>query len=152
HHNPGGMNGPPGRSGRDGPALVRAGANGAPGELRIEVDDAGQVATFARRYDLEIVDFQVELADAFAEPSSTVRLRGVAVKNTGGMPTPERYPPRIRLEKRPWVEPGAEELALHGGLGAGQQFVWQNESLSAVVPDIEQVPTGDPLRETEGLR
>ena len=148
HFNPGGMNGPPGRPGRDGRAALHAGTDGRPGSFRIRVINAGRVTEFSRRHDLQVVDYELELDDAFAEPTSTLRLRRLVLKNTGGMPTPQRLPPEVRLAASQWVAQIGEPLVLSPPLAPGEQYVFEQDLL-ARVPDVEQPIVGDPLRQTD---
>lgn len=148
HHHSGGMDGPPGRPGRDGRAAPRAGADGRPGDFRIHVMDDGRVAEFTRRYDLQIIDYELELEDAFAEPTSTVRVKRLTLENTGGMPTPGRCAPEVRLAGSHWLVPLGQPLPLAVPLAPGEKHVFEQE-LTARVPDVEQLVSGEPLRETD---
>jgi hypothetical protein len=150
HHNPGGMNGPPGRPGRDGRAALHAGADGTLGMFRIRVADAGRVTEFTRRYEAILVDYDLELEDAFAEPTSTLRVRRLVLKNAGGMPTPRRCPTEVRLAQSQWVAPSSDPLALPAPLAPGEQHIFEQELL-AHVPDVAEKVVGDPLRETDSI-
>ncbi len=149
HHNPGGSDGPAGRPGRDGSAVLMPGTDGLAGQFRILVQERGHTAQYDARYEVEIVDYDLELTDEFAEPTSPLKLTRVRVRNSGGMPTPGAQPSAVYWERSPWVEPGSEQLTLTPPLEPRREFSWEDAILSARVPDLETVPVGDPLRVRE---
>lgn len=149
HHNPGGSDGPSGRPGRDGAAVLVSGAAGLSGQFRILVQERGHTAQYDARYEVEILDYDLELTDTFAEPTSPLKLSHVRVRNAGGMPTPNAQPSVVVWEGSPWVEPGTEQLTLTPSLDSRREFSWEDATLSARVPDLETVPVGDPLRVIE---
>ncbi|MGH7135027.1 MAG: hypothetical protein ACREHD_04760, partial [Pirellulales bacterium] len=150
HHNPGGMDGPPGRPGRDGRAPLHAGRDGVPGSFRIRVTEGDHGVEFTRRYDLEVVGYELELEDAFAEPTSMLHVRRLTLKNTGGMPTPGRLRPEVHLDGSLWVVPVARPLVLPGPLAPGEVHTFDQE-LSAQVPEVDAPLIGEPLRQTDRI-
>jgi hypothetical protein len=151
HSNPGGYDGPAGRSGRDGGAILRSGQDGHPGQYRILVDSDGQVLQYLDRYEIEIVEYELHIQDHFAEPTSKIRVSRIRVQNTGGMPTPINHPVLVHLGDSRWVDPLPQVLQIPRSLQPGEQHLFERESLEALVPDIDFVPTGDPLHEIERI-
>jgi hypothetical protein len=146
HHNSGGFNGSSGRAGRSGRAHVRAGTDGAPGSYRILVEQDGQLVQYEHVYDLELLDYDLDLGDRSAEPSGQIAIRQLTVKNTGGMPTPGSQPAVIRLATTRWVEPAEPVLQLQQSLEPGETYTFDKETLTARISDVDRVPVGDPLR------
>ncbi len=149
HHNPGGSDGPRGRSGRDGRALLQPGPGGSPGNFRILVDLDRRSVQFLSRYEVEIVDYDLHIQDHFAEPTSEIVVARLRVKNSGGMPTPFNHPVLIHLGDTRWVDPRPHVLQIPRSLQPGEQYTFADETLVATVPDIDFVPVGDPLHEVE---
>ncbi len=151
HRNQGGFDGSSGRPGRDGQSSLRGGAEGNPGDFRILVRHGQQTAEYRQRYEVEVVRYDVQLTDEFAEPSSEVRLANITVRNTGGMPTPQRYPPVLVLPASHWAEPRGDELPLPRSLEPGETYTFHQDALRATVPDIDAVPVGEPLRQRDRI-
>jgi len=151
HSNPGGSDGPRGRSGRDAAAVLVQGASGRVGQSRILVHDDGRVAEFAERYEVEIEAYRLELEDEFAEPTSRLTVSEVGVVNTGGMPTPTEHRPHVELARSAWVEPEPARLVLPAALEPGHAHAFTGQSLAARVPELNEVPVGDPLRVVERI-
>ena len=151
HRNPGGSDGPRGRRGRDGTALLTPGSSGTDGQYRILVNERGHVTQYVERYEVEITGYELELEDHFAEPTSRVIVSRVRVKNSGGMPTPTTYPSGVQLAPGPWVTPDPEVLPLDLAVDPGQEFAFEGKTLTAHVPELDTVPVGDPLRVAEQI-
>ena len=149
HRNRGGANGPPGRTGRSAQGQLLTGATGADGQVRIFVRDGQHTLEYLRRYEVEVTSYDVELTDRFAEPTSALRVDNITVQNTGGMPTPTRLPVEILLATSRWVTPRQHTLLVPRSLEPGESYRFSNEFLLADVPDIDSVPEGDPLRQTD---
>ncbi len=147
HRNRGGFDGSSGRSGRDGQAVLRRGESGNHGDFRILVRRDHEIAEYLQRYEVELVGYEVELTDQFAEPTSEIRVVRLTVRNVGGMPTPDRYPVVIALAPGNWVQPRPHVLELPRALQPGETYTFQEGVLLADVGDIDAVPVGDPLRE-----
>ena len=86
-----------------------------------------------------------------AEPTSCITLSQVCVRNTGGMPTPVEHVPRVELARGPWVVPDPGQLDLPRALQPGEDHTFDDQTLTARVPELDDVPVGDPLRVTERI-
>jgi hypothetical protein len=151
HSNPGGSSGPRGRSGDVGRGMLRPGRDGNPGQYRILVDVDGRSVQFLTRYEVEIVDYDLHLQDHFAEPTSEIRVSRLRVKNSGGMPTPINHPVQVHLGDTRWVDPIPHFLRVPRSLQPGEQYTFEDEQLVAAIPEIDFVPTGEPLQEIERI-
>lgn len=149
HRNRGGSDGSSGHRGRDGTALLSPGRRGDDGEVRIVVRSGREVRQYLHRYEVEIVDYQLVLTDQFAEPGSGITIAELTVRNTGGMPTPERCPVEVMLAASRWVQPAPGVLRLPRVLEPNESYTFDDEQLRATVADVEAVPEGEPLRETD---
>ncbi|MBM4088461.1 MAG: hypothetical protein FJ276_03390 [Planctomycetes bacterium] len=108
-----------------------------------------RVAQYVERYEVEIVDYELVIQDQFAEPTSGIRVPNVRVRNRGGMPTPSTHPVEVELVGGPWLKPESCLLRVPRSLEPGEEFLFQDEVLTATVPDIDTVPEGEPLGETD---
>jgi hypothetical protein len=99
-------------------------------------------------YDLELLDYELDLGDRSAEPSNQIAIRQLTVQNTGGMPTPGRQPVVISLPAGRWVEPVGPALQLPQSLKPGERYIFHAEALTARIADVAEVPVGEPLRES----
>jgi hypothetical protein len=149
HRKSGGFSGSSGSSGRSGTAVLHPGQDGAPGSFRMLVEQNGQLAQYDRLYDLELLDYDLNLRDRSAEPSSQIAIRQLTLKNTGGMPTPGHQPVIICLPASRWVEPAEPALRLPRSLESGESYTFHEETLTARIADVAQVPVGEPLRESD---
>jgi hypothetical protein len=151
HSNSGGMDGRSGDSGRDGRAILSAGKDGAPGTFRFLVEQGGRLVPYEQLYDLELVDYDLDLGDISAEPSRQIAVRRLTVKNTGGMPTPGHQPVVISLPANRWVEPLEPALQLPRSLGPGESYTFREEVLAARIADVDRASVGQPLRESDAV-
>lgn len=151
HRNPGGSDGRAGQSGRDGRGVLSAGPPGTPGTMLIRVRDDRHTIEYLRRYEIEIVDYRLVVDDQFAEPTSTLEVASLRVRNTGGMPSPAGHPVKVRLTPGRWATPSSPPLAIPRSLAPGEEYLFVDEKLTARVADIEATPFGAPLRQHERI-
>lgn len=111
--NPSGTRGPAGRPGLSGAAFVLAGRAGARGQVQFRVGDS----TFSSCFALSLRELShLSLnEDGIYEPGERVRVHGLQVQNTGGMPLPQR-PIEIEVDEEEWIEPCFEPLRAPPGL------------------------------------
>lgn len=155
HWNPGGSNGRPGTDGHPGRAELVAGARGKDGRFSIRVKDgSGRDRTYASRYDLRLVGFELESqnGDGVFEPEEKVLVTNVAVENVGGMPTPSRREVRVALCDHGWLAAGREELVVPPGLEPGARHVFEGATLTATIGAYHPARPGDPLAAEEVVR
>lgn len=148
HRNRGGSDGRSGMRGRDGDGTLEPGANGPPGDVRILVQEGTRTNQYLQRYEVEITDYDVQLTDEFAEPTSQVIVSRLTVRNRGGMRTPSRYPVELYLSTSRWLKPQQVVLQLPCPLEPGESSTIPHP-LVATVPDIEYVPQDEPLSQTD---
>jgi hypothetical protein len=113
------------------------------------VDGAGKLVEYEERYDLELVDYDLDSEDKFAEPSSQIVIRGLTVRNVGGMPTPQSQPVVIRIPASRWIEPHAHTLQLTRSLQPGESYTFEQDCLKARIAELADVPVGRPLHDTD---
>ncbi|MBN9165379.1 MAG: hypothetical protein J0I07_30735, partial [Myxococcales bacterium] len=112
HSKPGGSSGRSGSDGRAARAEPRAGANGAPGTVTIELRaDAGRTTSYPPRYDVRLVSFEHRNAndDGIYEPEEKVFVSRVTVQNSGGMPLPRHHDIVVRVADDGWIAPADEQ-------------------------------------------
>ncbi|MBL4844345.1 MAG: hypothetical protein JKY65_02360 [Planctomycetes bacterium] len=111
--NPGGSRGRSGSPGARGAARVRAGSDGSDG--RYEIKTRG--AHYSSCYDLRLsgVSHVGANEDGIHEPGERVRVHSLIVRNTGGMPLPQR-PIEIQAVASQWIEPMGPPLEAPTGL------------------------------------
>jgi hypothetical protein len=155
HSNAGGRDGPSGRDGDVPTTPLHAGKAGRHGSFQILVERAdGRTETYPSRYDLAVTGFQHENAnrDGVYEPHERVTVSRVAVKNTGGMPTPAHHDVIIGVLDGTWIAADpTSRLTLPRALAPGQTHVFENETLSLALHGHSPTAPGAPLSERETI-
>ena len=156
HHNPGGSNGAGGSRGWTPTTPLHDGRRGASGVFGILVaDEAGKVAAFARRYDLEIVDFglfesDTKDVDGIFEFGEVVHVAKVRLRNTGGMPTPPRQRVRLYTLRGQWARPLGDELYLAESVPPGGEIELQGSMRFQIPLALVDAP-GEPFIAEEAM-
>ena len=154
HTNPGGSDGPRGPDGPDGAARVKAGDKGEDGEYKIIVGERGRTREYTHRYDMEIIDFEIhnDNNDGIFEPGEKATIVNLAVKNTGGMPTPPNHPVTIFLATSEWVLPEPVQLKVPKSLAPGESYIFKEEVLPFQIPDTRIVSQDAPFVQSDRAR
>jgi hypothetical protein len=152
HRNSGGSDGSPGVHGFPGRATLRPGASGEDGVFSIEVTADGEVTSYPSRYDLRLVAFAHDTpnADYVYEPDELVRVTGIEVQNTGGMPTPRHDELRLELVAGGWVRPEPAALTCAPGLAPGDTYRVPGELTFRIASHTPDAP-GPPLEVEESI-
>ena len=125
---------------------------GTDGQYRILVNDGGHVAQYVERYEVDITGYQLELEDHFAEPTSRVIAVPRACEEL------RRDADSRRVSAGCGAGAGALGHPRPGGAEVGSRSASRDanmrstgKSLTAHVPELDNVPVGDPLRVTEQI-
>ncbi|OJY30787.1 MAG: hypothetical protein BGO98_28895 [Myxococcales bacterium 68-20] len=155
HSKPGGSSGRSGSDGRAARAEPRAGANGAPGTVTIELrDDAGRTTSYRSRYDVRLVSFEHRNAndDGIYEPEEKVFVSRVTVQNSGGMPLPRHHDIVVRVADDGWIAPADEQkLVLPRALAPGETHVFERDELELALRMFRPQRSGAPLAAPETI-
>lgn len=125
--NPGGSNGWNGTSGSSPSSPLFDGRNGDAGQFEIAVvEKDGTTSRYREMFDLHLVDYKLVETNqnGVLEPSETVTLTDIKVKNTGQMPTPAFSKTYITLKNGEYFIANGEELVLEKSLAPGEEFVF----------------------------
>lgn len=135
--NPGGFQGPSGRSGSPSRRRARDGRSGNDGKLSIIVNHAnGSKQQYDSPYDLELVSFDISSEYEILEPDSLVSVDNVTVRNCGGMPTPPNYSIRTFLPSDDWLLCENIDLVLPHSLSPDESYTFSDSGLRLRLADV----------------
>lgn len=128
--NPGGSSGRRGHGGAAGATGTR-GRQGPHGHFSVKLlNDQGQeIASYARRFDLEIVSYQLRDAyqDQIWEPGERIYISQLTVRNTGAMPMPPHRNAYFIFRNNNLIISDPLALELPTGLPAGASHTFEEE-------------------------
>ncbi|MES2768441.1 MAG: hypothetical protein V4596_04780 [Bdellovibrionota bacterium] len=154
HSNPGGSSGPKGSDGRRASKTPTAGADGKDGRFIIEVDEgSGKTSEYKSVFDIEILNYDLKPLDQndIYEPNRKVEVRGIRIRNRGGMPTPSKMVVLVTLAHADWVVAEPIKLELPFSLQPGQEIVL-DKPLRFTVKDVVINKSGARFTERSATR